>query len=367
MNSKLLNCAEEGSQIKLDNLKNINLSDIINKKKKYRGFREGRDIQLFNQKSKHSNNNNIININNNQDIYNNSKIHDNSISRIATNQINKNAKIAKLSLDLFADKPYKLKEEFFKNKSRKKNCHSSRKFYPKKYLKMISYLSESNYKNKKRKRKLSFNKSKKEQMNLLKKIINEKKTSFYDGGIPLMNFEKSKMKKKLGNKTLKEKSIKNINDISNNKKQNTSYNQRNNYSNNNIASKPQCLYKGPLKYDISVGEDDDITPQNNQSLFKTFMSRNLKPSKPEINNYLMEISNKDSQACTFIRYDANGTMRTKRIFNSTFHIYDNNDTINKEFVTTINNSNINNGGGGNNNKKKRIFGGIMMGNKAKLF
>ena len=35
------------------------------------------------------------------------------------------------------------------------------------------------------------------------------------------------------------------------------------------------------------------------------MSRNLKPSKPEINNYLMELSNKDSQACTFIRYDAN--------------------------------------------------------------
>ena len=361
MNSKLLNCAEEGGKIKLDNLKNITLSDIINKKKKYRGFREGRDIQLFNQKSKHSNNN-IININNNQDIHD-SKIYDNTISN---NQINKNAKIAKLSLDFFADKPYKLKEELYKNKSRKKNCHSSRKFYPKKYLKMISYLSESNYKNKKRKRKLSFNKSKKEQINLLKKIINDKKTSIYDGGIPLMNFEKSRRKKKLGNKTLKEKSIKNINDISNNKKQNTSFNQRNNYSNNNIVSKPQCLYKGPLKYDISVGEDDDITPQNNQSLFKTFMSRNLKPSKPEINNYLMELSNKDSQACTFIRYDANGTMRTKRIFNSTFHIYDNNDTINKEFVTTINNNN-NLNSGVNNNKKKRIFGGIMMGNKAKLF
>lgn len=363
MNSKLLNCAEEGSQIKLDNLKNINLSDIINKKKKYKGFREGRDIQLFNQKSKHSNNNNIININNNQDIYN-SKIHDNTISRIVTNQINKNAKIAKLSLDLFMDKPFKLKEELIKNKSRKKNCLSSRKFYPKKYLKMISYLSESNYKNKKRKRKLSFNKSKKEQMNLLKKILNEKKTSIYDGGIPLMNFERSKRKKKLGNKTLKERSIKNINDISNNKKQNTSFNQHNNYSNNNIVAKPQCLYKGPLKYDISVGEEDDIAPQNNQSLFKTFMSRNLKPSKPEINNYLMELSNKDSQACTFIRYDANGTMRTKRIFNSTFHIYDNNDTISKEFVTTINN-NIKSGV--NNNKKKRIFGGIMMGNIAKLF
>ena len=84
-----------------------------------------------------------------------------------------------------------------------------------------------------------------------------------------MNFERSKRKKKLGNKTLKEKSIKNINDISNNKKQNTSFNQRNNYSNNNIVAKPQCLYKGPLKYDISVGEEDDIAPQNNQSLFKT--------------------------------------------------------------------------------------------------
>ena len=359
MNSKLLNC-EEG-KIKIDNLKNITLSDFINKKKKYKGFREGRDIQIFNQKLKHSNNNNIIN--NNLDIFN-SKIQDNTISRISTNQINKNAKIAKLSLDLFADKPYKLKEEQFKKKLRKYNLNSNRNFYPKKYLKMISYLSESNYKNKKRERKLSFNRSKKEQINLFKKILNNNKTSIYDGVIPLMNFEKSKRKKKLGNKTLKEKSIKNINDISNNTNKNISFNQYSNYSNNNIVSKPQCLYKGPLKYDISVGEDD-IARQNNQSLFKTFMSRNLKPSKPEINNYLMELSNKDSQACTFIRYDANGTMRTKRIFNSTFHIYDNNDTINKEIVTTINNNNM--VGGGNNNKKKRIFGGIMMGNKAKLF
>ena len=359
MNSKLLNC-EEG-KIKIDNLKNITLSDIINKKKKYKGFREGRDIQIFNQKLKHSNNNNIIN--NNLDIFN-SKIQDNTISRISTNQINKNAKIAKLSLDLFADKPYKLKEEQFKKKLRKYNLNSNRNFYPKKYLKMISYLSESNYKNKKRERKLSFNRSKKEQINLFKKILNNNKTSIYDGVIPLMNFEKSKRKKKLGNKTLKEKSIKNINDISNNTNKNISFNQYSNYSNNNIVSKPQCLYKGPLKYDISVGEDD-IARQNNQSLFKTFMSRNLKPSKPEINNYLMELSNKDSQACTFIRYDANGAMRTKRIFNSTFHIYDNNDTINKEIVTTINNNNM--VGGGNNNKKKRIFGGIMMGNKAKLF
>lgn len=357
MNSKLLNC-EEG-RIKIDNLKNITLSDIIHKKKKYKGFREGRDIQKFNQKSKHLLNN--INNNNNQDIFN-SKILDNSNSRIITNQINKNIKIAKLSLDLFVDKPFKLNNELIKNKIRKKNIHSSRKFYPKKYLEMVTYLSESNYKIKK-KRKLSFNKSKKEQMNLIKKIMNEIKNSLYDGGIPLMNFEKAKIKKKLGNKTLKEKSIKNFNDISNNKNENISFNHRSNYSNNNIVSKPQCLYKGPLKYDISVSEDD-VTPPNNQSLFKTFMSRNLKSSKPEINNYLMEFTNKDSQACTFIRYDVNGTMRTKRIFNSTFHIYDNNDTVNKELITTINK---NTDCGGNNNKKKRTFGGIMMGNKTKLF
>ena len=180
-----------------------------------------------------------------------------------------------------------------------------------------------------------------------------------------MTFEKSKCKKKFGNKTLKEKSIKNINDISSNKNHNMSFNQRGNCSNNNIASKPQCLYKGPLKYDMLVGEDDDI-PQNNHSLFKTFMSRNLKPAKPELINHLMDYSNKDSQACTFIRYDVNGTMRTKRIFNSTFHIIENskNENISKEIVTTINN---NLGVSGNNTKKKRTFGGIMMGNKAKLF
>ena len=59
MNSKLLN-NEEG-RIKLDNFKNITLSDIINKKKKYKGFREGKDIQIFNQKLKHQNNK-LINI-----------------------------------------------------------------------------------------------------------------------------------------------------------------------------------------------------------------------------------------------------------------------------------------------------------------
>ena len=359
MNSKLLNY-EEG-RIKIDNLKNITLSDIISKKKKFKGFRDGREIQIFNQISK--NQNNKMNNNINQNI--NLKEFDIINSRMTTNQINKNAKIAKLSLDLISEKPYKLREDLYKNKVRRKNF-SNRKFYPKRYLKMISDLTENNYKNKKKKRTHSFNKNKKEQMILFKKIFNERRGPVYDGGIPLMTFEKSKRKKKFGNKTLKEKSIKNIHDVSNNKNQNTSFNQRGNCSSNSIVSKPQCLYKGPLKYDMSVGEDDDI-PQNNHSLFKTFMSRNLKPAKSELNNHLMEYSNKDSQACTFIRYDVNGTMRTKRIFNSTFHIYDNsnNDTINKEILTTINN---NTGGvGNNNNKKKRTFGGIMMGNKAKLF
>ena len=361
MNSKLLN-NEEG-RIKLDNFKNITLSDIINKNKKYKGFRESKDIQIFKQKSKHQNNK-IINIHQNQ----NSKGFDNTISRITTNKINKNEKIAKLSLELYAEKPFKLKEDLYRNKIRRKNL-SNRKFYPRKYLKMISDLTESNYRNKKKKRNNSFNQSKKEQMNLFKKIINKKRSSVYDDHIPLMNFEKSKCKKKFINKTLKDKSIKNMNDISNNKNNNISFNQCGFYSNNNIASKPQCLYKGPLKYDMSVGEDEDSTPQNNHSLFKTFMSRNLKPTKQEINNYLIEYSNKDSQACTFIRYDVNGTMRTKRIFNSTFNIYDNNNgnnALNKEIVTTINN-NVWKGGNNTNNKKKRIFGGSMMGNKAKLF
>ena len=361
MNSKLLN-HEEG-KIKIDNIKNITLSDIINKKKRFHGFRDGREFHLFNQISKNQN----TRINKN--ILQNKKEFEDTKSRMNTKQINKNAKIAKLSLDLVTEKPYKLKDDLYK-KVRRKNILSNRKFYPKKYLKMISFLTETNYGNKKKKRAHSFNKNKKEQMIVFKKVLNERKgKSVFNSGIPLMTFEKSKRKKKFCNKTLKEKNIKKINDISNNKNQNISFNQRGNCPNNNISSKPQCLYKGPLKYDMSIGEDDDI-PQNNHSLFKTFMSRNLKPAKPELNNHnhLMEFSNKDFQACTFIKYDVNGTMRTKRIFNSTFHIIENskNENINKEILTTINNNN-NLGVSGKNNKKKRTFGGIMMGNKAKLF
>lgn len=107
-----------------------------------------------------------------------------------------------------------------------------------------------------------------------------------------------------------------------------------------------------------MGEEDAI-PQNSQSLFRTFMSRNLKPTKPESNNQFMEYSNnKESQACTFIRYNANGTMKTKRIFNSTFHINDNsNNELTKEINTTI----INNiERDGNNNKKKGLLEGLCF-------
>ena len=358
MNSKLLNC--EDGRIKIDNIKNITLSDIINKKKRFRGFRDGREFQLFNQVSKNQN----TRINSN--ILQNLKEFGELNPRLNTNQISKNPKIAKLSLDLVAEKPFKLREDLNK-KVKRKNLLSSRKRYPKKYLKMISDLTENNYRYKNKKRNRSYNRNQKELMIIIKKVLNERRgRPAYNGGIPLMTFEKSKCKKKFGNKTLKEKSIKNMNDISCNKNQNMSFNQRANCPNNNIASKPQCLYKGPLKYDMSVGEDDNL-PQNNHSLFKTFMSRNLKPTKPELNNHLIESLNKDSQACTFIRYDANGTMRTKRIFNSTFHVIENskNDDINKEIATTVNNF----GGKGNNakGKIKRTFGGIMMGNKAKLF
>ena len=327
MNSKLLN--KEEIRKKIDNLKNINLSELINKNKKFKGFREQKKMNKM--------------INNNQ-------------KRINTNQINKNAKISKLSIDLFQDKPLKMKQDLLKNKVKLKRNLSNRKFYPIKYIKMISELTDNNYKRKNIKKTKSFNKTKKEKINLCKKII-EGTHYIDDGGIPLMDFEKSKRKQKiLNNTTLKEKNI------TFNQKKNISHNTN---TNNNIVSKPQCLYKGPLKYDISVGEDDNNNINNNHSLFKTFMSRNLKSTKQE-NNY-KENLNKDSQTCTFIKYDVNGTMKTKRIFNSTFHIFNEdskeNNKIRKEIVTTVNN-NINNKG---NNKKKRTFGGIMLSNKAKIF
>ena len=54
MNSKLVFHNEE-NRIKIDNLKNINLSEIINKKKKFKGFRESKEAQNINQKPKKMN------------------------------------------------------------------------------------------------------------------------------------------------------------------------------------------------------------------------------------------------------------------------------------------------------------------------
>ena len=221
MNSKILNF-EEG-KIKMDNIKNINinLSEIINKKKKFKGFREGRELHIFNQISKHQINK-LNEFHKNQII----KESDNAVtSRITTNQINKNANIAKLSLELYPDKPFKIKDDLIKNKYRKRIHHSNRKFYPKQYIKMISHLTETNNRNKRKKRNHSFNRNKKEQRYLFKKIFNEKIGSVYDGGIPLMTFEKSKRKKFMNN-TLREKKIINNNEI--NSKQNLSYNQHGN-------------------------------------------------------------------------------------------------------------------------------------------
>ena len=181
MNSKITH--NEEIRKKLENLKNINLSELLNKNKKFKGFREQKKV------------NKILN-----------KINNNT-KRINTNQINKNAKISKLSIDLFQDKPLKMKQDLLKNKVKLKRNLSNRKFYPIKYIKMISELTDNNYKRKNIKKTKSFNKTKKEKINLCKKII-EGTHYIDDGGIPLMDFEKSKRKQKiLNNTTLKEKNI----------------------------------------------------------------------------------------------------------------------------------------------------------------
>lgn len=339
-------------KLKIDNLKNITLSDIINKKKKFKGFREPKDIQLLNNKLKY-NNNKLSNIQ-----YGNIPS-----NRIITNQVSKNQKLSKLSLDLFPDVPYKLNENVNKKRRKKYNHNSNKKYYPKNYLMMIRELSENNYQVKEKKRLNSCGKSKKAQANLMKKLIEEKRYPVYDGNIPLMAVEKSRRKKRfMGSnisKEITEKSFKDTSLIT--KKDSIQLNPKLNQFNN--IHKPQCLYKGPMKFDSKIGEDSS-SQKNSNSLFRTFMSRNLKPAKNEYN--IIDVT-KDSQACTFIRYDVNGTMMAKRVFNSTFRWDDNESNIGKrnkkEIMTTINV----NDKGGNKNKKKRSFGGIMLGNKAQLF
>ena len=107
MNSKLLR--KEEILKKIDNLKNINISELITKNKKFKGFREQKKMNKM--------------INNNQ-------------KRINTNQINKNSKISKLSIELFPDKPLKINQDLLKNKVKLKKNLSNRKFYPRKYINM---------------------------------------------------------------------------------------------------------------------------------------------------------------------------------------------------------------------------------------
>ena len=160
MNSKLFH-KEEG-RLKIENLKNINLSDIINKKKKFKA------IHNFNQKK--------LNINIDKA--------NNITKRLNTNQINKNPKISKLSIELFPDKPLKVKEDLIKNKNKLKKNLSNRKFYPLKFIQMISELTENNnYRRKKNKRTSSFNKNKKDKINLCKKILEGNRYKAYDEGI----------------------------------------------------------------------------------------------------------------------------------------------------------------------------------------
>ena len=140
MNSKLL--YNEDNRIKIDNMKNITLSDLILKKKKFKNLCAPKDIQIFNQKPKKTNNilNNKIDKNSNLKQYGN-----NASIRMTTNHFSKNEKIAKLSIELFQDKPLKIKGDLIKNKNRVKRNLSSRKIYPKKYLKEISELTDNNY------------------------------------------------------------------------------------------------------------------------------------------------------------------------------------------------------------------------------
>ena len=118
MNSKLLR--KEEILKKIDNLKNINISELITKNKKFKGFREQKKMnKMFNKKN-------------------------NNAKRINTNQINKNAKISKLSIELFPDKPLKINQDLLKNKVKLKKNLSNRKFYPRKYINMLPELTENN-------------------------------------------------------------------------------------------------------------------------------------------------------------------------------------------------------------------------------
>ena len=110
------------------------------------------------------------------------------------------------------------------------------------------------------------------------------------------------------------------------------------------------------------------------SLFRKFISTNLKTSKNEnINEYFNEFNeniNKEAQVVSFqINCDKNGTAVTKRIFNSTFRL--DNENVNKSKNNKKKNEEsrrLLNEESKNNIKKRgiRTFGGIMLSSKNKI-
>lgn len=390
MNSKILN--QEEKKIKIDNLKNRTLSDIISQTILLKNFKENKEIQFqhFNLKSKY-NFTKLSEIKSSKSNLNDDNIILNIANKYKKAKVNnKTIKTKKFSVEPLMDRPVKLQSNIFNKSKRKKICFSAPKFYPKsqKFIILLTNNnSESNndkkknkkYKNKNRLNTL--NKTKKEQLDLFKKVISkESKQILFDDNIPLLSIDKIKLKKnkfKNNKKNNLNKTDNILNNISSNNiinKNNTFINNINGSNNSNSkneytiipSSKPHCLYKGPLNFDIHGGEDE-VNVHNSQSLFRAFMSRNLKTTRGDINanNLIDKNNNKESQAMTFqVEFDNDGTMRTKRIFNSTFN--------NNYYDTSIifdNNNNDNENKNKKSGKKsnKRSFGGIMLSNQFKMF
>lgn len=268
-------------------------------------------------------------------------------------------KLDNLSLDIFPEKDKKI---YIKKKQIHKINHnySCKKKYPKKLLNFFINLSQEN---KTKTRLYSFNKSYKEKNILFQKILNLDHFNLNKNNIPLMTLENAKLKKKVNcdDNIISEKKIP-INKKEINKN----------------GNKPQYLYKAPFKEENNQVQFDD-----KPSLFRNFISRNLKTTKNDVNrNYyndeFQNWGNEKSEAVSFvIKYDNKGTAVTKRIFNSTFKIddksYENSNRNNKSRNNRkkngdgkLKNDDVKNYNNKNNNtttsKGLRTFGGIMLSN-----
>ena len=322
MSNKILNL--EKTKFKLKNINKKQLSNLLN---------QTQIIKKLKNKNIHQNNDN-------------SNIFSNSSINITYNKypIKKSKAFGNLTLDIeFPENQIKPKIE---KKQRIKYNYSNKIIYPKKLLNFMNLNQERKLKI----RRHSFNKSQKEKIFLFQKIlyIASHGINPINGKIPQMTLDKTKRKKNLDQSEnfLVEKSInQNLKDI------------------NKYISKPQYLYKGPFK-----GENTEVKFDEKPSLFRKFISRNLKTSKNDnINEYFNEFNentNKGTQAVSFqIKYDNNGTAVTKRIFNSTFRL--DNDSVTKSRNNKKKNEDnkklLNEESKNSNSKKKsiRTFGGIM--------